>query len=112
MAKTAVALEIGQYRRQEGITKEDIIRVHKAHPEWPVPRVADALGIDGSFVRAMKQRHAIDIPSWDYNAYEIGVLVKRLGITKAMLLSAAGLTKQQLIDFIMSRRKPSGGNDA
>lgn len=66
-----------------GVTKDDVRRVHEAHPDWPAPRIAEELGCDPAFVRAMKQRHGWPIPAFDREAYSLGVAAKKIGMTLA-----------------------------
>ena len=43
-------------------TKDQVIALHRKHPDWSAPDIAAALGCDASYVRATARRQSLRLP--------------------------------------------------
>lgn len=42
--------------------KHEVIALHKKHPDWTAPEIAEKLGCLSAYVRAVAQRCGLDLP--------------------------------------------------
>jgi hypothetical protein len=46
-----------------------IAALHRAYPEWGATRIAQAVGCNDAYVRAVSRRHHLDLPRSDQGAF-------------------------------------------
>jgi hypothetical protein len=78
------------------VTKNDVIRLHREHPDWCAAEIAAALGCDSAYVRATARRNKLFLPRTVgrtktrsqklAQAFDLGLVCLSLNITLADLL--------------------------
>lgn len=77
-------------------TKDDVVRLHREHPDWCAAEIAAALGCESAYVRATARRNNLDLPKTPgrlktrsekfAQAFDLGLVCLSLNITLADLL--------------------------
>jgi hypothetical protein len=76
--------------------KDDVIRLHREHPDWCAAEIAAALGCESAYVRATAKRNELVLPKTRgrlrtrsekfAQAFDLGIVCLSLNITLADLL--------------------------
>ncbi len=60
------------------VTWKDVVRVHRAHPTWTGPEIADELGCLSAYVRATASRRGMKIPPTRFDGVTLNVPRERV----------------------------------